>query len=84
MDFAHLVKLRIAASVLLMAIRFGIRALLAHATSSIRSLFQRPHSLLRALIAMNVAAPGRASPYTVTKRLSVRVAFMVSSFPDAC
>lgn len=57
MDFAHLVKACIAASVLLMAISLGMRASPADATSVLRNLFQPPHSLLRALIAMNVAVP---------------------------
>jgi BASS family bile acid:Na+ symporter len=57
MDFAHLVKFAIAASVLLMATSLGLRATLADATYLIRNLFQPPRSLLRALLAMNVVVP---------------------------
>lgn len=57
MDLAHLVKLAIATSVLLMAISLGLRATLADATSLIRNLFRPPRSLLRALVAMNVIVP---------------------------
>ena len=57
MDLAHLVKLAIATSVLLMAISLGLRTTWADATSLIRNLFQPPRSLLRALIAMNVVVP---------------------------
>jgi len=57
MDLAHLVKLAITASVLLMAISLGMRATLADATSLIRNLFQPPRGLLRSLIAMNVVVP---------------------------
>ena len=60
MDLAHLVKLAIAGSVLLMAISLGMRATPADATSLIRNLFQPPHSLLRALTAMNVVVPAVA------------------------
>jgi len=57
MDLAHLVKLAIAISVLLMAISLGLRATLADATYLIRNLFRSPRSLLRALIAMNLVVP---------------------------
>jgi BASS family bile acid:Na+ symporter len=57
MDLTHIVKLAIAASVLLMAISLGLRATLADATYLIRNLFQPPRSLLRALIAMNIVVP---------------------------
>src|SRR5262245_53301344 len=56
-DFAHLVKLALAGSILFLVVGLGMRATFAEATSLFRHLFQAPHSLLRAIIAMNFVVP---------------------------
>jgi BASS family bile acid:Na+ symporter len=57
MDPAQLIKLALTASILLLVFALGMRASFAGATSLFRELFQSPHRLLRALLAMFVLVP---------------------------
>jgi len=56
-----MVKLLITASILLLVFALGARATFADATSQFRDLFQPPHRLLRALVAMYVVVPAVAA-----------------------
>ena len=60
MDAAELLKLLITASVLLLVFALGTRATFADATSYYRELYQPPHRLRRALVAMYVVVPAVA------------------------
>ena len=57
MDAAQLFQLAITASILLLVFALGMRATFADATSFFRELFLPPHSLVRALLAMNLVVP---------------------------
>jgi BASS family bile acid:Na+ symporter len=57
MEPAQLIKLALTASILLLVFALGMRASFAAATSLFRELFQAPHRLLRALLAMFVLVP---------------------------
>jgi BASS family bile acid:Na+ symporter len=59
-DAAQIVKLVITASVLLLVFALGARATFSDATSQFRALFEPPHRLLRALVAMYVIVPAVA------------------------
>jgi BASS family bile acid:Na+ symporter len=56
-----MVKLLLTASILLLVFALGARATFADATSQFRDLFQPPHRLLRALVAMYVVVPAVAA-----------------------
>jgi BASS family bile acid:Na+ symporter len=60
MDAAEIVRLIIVASVLLLVFALGARATFSDATSVFGTLFQPPHTLLRALAAMYVVVPAVA------------------------
>lgn len=57
MDITQLISLAVGVSVLLLVVGLGMRASVAEATSVFRRVFQPPHSLLRAIIAMNLVVP---------------------------
>lgn len=57
MDIAQVVKWAVAASLLLIVIGLGLRATLADTLSLFRSLFTRPHRLLRSIVAIYGAVP---------------------------
>jgi BASS family bile acid:Na+ symporter len=57
MDTAHLSKLALTASILMLVFSLGLRSSFVDATSLLRELFRPPHRLLRALVAMFVLVP---------------------------
>lgn len=57
MDTAHLIKLALTGSILLLVFALGLRARLGDATSLFREFLQPPNRLLRALIAMYIIVP---------------------------
>lgn len=78
MDFAHLVKLALAASVLVLVFALGLRATFADTTTLFRELFRPPNRLLRALCAMYVVVPVAAVAIALTGDLArpVKVALL--------
>jgi BASS family bile acid:Na+ symporter len=73
-----LLKLLIAASILLLVFALGAHATFADATSLFRDLFQPPRRLLRALVAMYVVVPAAAAGMGLAFDLAtpVRVALL--------
>ncbi|UCG96181.1 MAG: hypothetical protein JSW31_11125 [Burkholderiales bacterium] len=57
MDTAHLIKLALTASILLLVCALGLRARISDATSLFREFLQPPNRLLRALFAMYIIVP---------------------------
>lgn len=57
MDAAQIVKLALAASLMLVVFGLGLRATFADATFLLRTMFHAPHRLLRAIAAMYVVVP---------------------------
>ena len=57
MDTAHLIKLALTASILLLVFALGLRATLADATTLFREFLRPPNRLLRALVAMYIIVP---------------------------
>jgi bile acid:Na+ symporter, BASS family len=60
-DFAHLIKLTLGISVLLLVFSLGMRATVRDAASFFEDPFRRPHNLFRASFAMNVVVPAIAA-----------------------
>jgi BASS family bile acid:Na+ symporter len=73
MDAQALVKAAISASILMLVFSLGLRASFADAISLFRSLFEPPHRLLRALIAMYLVVPAVAIGLGLLLDLSVSV-----------
>jgi bile acid:Na+ symporter, BASS family len=80
-DFAHLAKLALSASILLLVIGLGMRATFAEAFSFFKRMFEPPHSLLRAIIAMNFIVPIAAATVAAAFSLhpAVRAAIVAMS-----
>jgi len=57
MDTAHLIKLALTASILLLVVALGLRATFGDATALFREFLRPPNRLLRALLAMYVIVP---------------------------
>lgn len=60
-DFAHLIKLALGTSVLLLVFSLGMRATVRDATSFFDDSFRPPYNLFRASFAMNVVVPAIAA-----------------------
>jgi BASS family bile acid:Na+ symporter len=73
MEPAHLIKLAISASILLLVFALGLRASFGDAVSLFRTLFSPPHRLLRAVFAMNIVVPVVATAVATVFDLSLPV-----------
>jgi bile acid:Na+ symporter, BASS family len=75
-DFAHLIKLVLAISVLLLVFSLGMRATVRDATSFFDNSFRPPYNLFRATFAMNVVVPAIAA--TVAALLDIPLPIKVA------
>jgi len=78
-DWAHLIQLMLAASILLLVAGLGMRVTFAEATSFFRHFLQAPYSLARAIFAMNIVVPLIAASVTLAFGLYLPVKIAIEA-----